>query len=91
MAGLSLAADGATARMSSYWPYEQIRLAMDLLKRAAPEISKVPGSLFEPTPEGPPKGGAGVPPATPPTAPAPGPAKPPNPTPAAPETPTQKQ
>jgi len=63
VAGLVVAADGATARMSSYWPYEQIRLAMDLLKRAAPEISKVPGSLFEPTPEGPPK--PPVPPAPP--------------------------
>jgi len=85
VAGLVVAADGPIARMSSYWPYEQIRLAMDLLKRAAPEISKVPGSLFEPTPEGPPKGGAGAPPpASPPAAPTPAVAKPPNPTPAAP-------
>jgi len=55
VAGLALQADGTTARMASYWPHEQIRMAMDLLKRAAPDMAEMPHTLFEPTPEGPPK------------------------------------
>jgi hypothetical protein len=55
IAGLTLTAGGQGVRIASYLPHEQIRLAMDLLKRAAPEIAETPKSLFEPTKEGPPK------------------------------------
>jgi len=55
IAGFALQADGTTARMASYWPHEQVRMAMDLLKRAAPDMAEVPHTLFEPAPEGPPK------------------------------------
>jgi hypothetical protein len=61
-AGLSLTADGTTARLSSWWPHEQIRLAMELLKRAAPDLSEAPSALFEPAAEAPAKV---APPATP--------------------------
>jgi hypothetical protein len=61
IAGLTLTANGPEVRVSSYWPHEQIRLAMDLLKRAAPEIVEAPKSLFEPAKEGPPKAGAAAP------------------------------
>jgi hypothetical protein len=68
IAGLTLTADGPVLRIGSYWPHEQIRLAMDLLKRAMPEVGEMPKSLFEPTREGPPK----------PPAPAPKPAEKPS-------------
>jgi hypothetical protein len=85
IAGLTLTVSGAEVRAVSYWPHEQIRLAMDLLKRAAPEIAETPKSLFEPAKEGPPKPGAADPkpgekpaadqtPAPAPTGTAPGPA-----------------
>jgi hypothetical protein len=61
IAGLTLTVSGAEVRAVSYWPHEQIRLAMDLLKRAAPEIAETPKSLFEPAKEGPPKPGAAAP------------------------------
>jgi len=64
LAGLAFRADGPTARVATYWPHEQIRLAMDLLRHAAPDMAEVPRTLFEPAPEGPPKTG-------PPPAPAP--------------------
>ena len=54
IAGLTLTASGTTVRMSSFWPYEQIRLTRTLLQKAAPELLNVPESLFEPTKEGPP-------------------------------------
>jgi hypothetical protein len=59
LAGLTLTASGASLRVAAYLPHEQLRLAMDLLKKAAPEIAETPKSLFTPTPEGPPKPGAG--------------------------------
>ncbi|MCX5674686.1 MAG: hypothetical protein NTX87_06725 [Planctomycetota bacterium] len=75
VAGLAFQADGTTARMASYWPHEQIRMAMDLLKRAAPDMAEMPHTLFEPAPEGPPKppvpgaaAPAPVPPSSPPAA-----------------------
>ena len=75
VAGFALQADGTTARMASYWPHEQIRMAMDLLKRAAPDMAEMPHTLFEPAPEGPPKppvpgaaAPAPVPPSSPPAA-----------------------
>lgn len=74
VAGFAVQADGTTARMVSYWPHEQVRLAMDLLKRAAPDMAEMPHTLFEPTPEGPPK-----PPVPGEAAPAPGPPAPPGP------------
>jgi hypothetical protein len=87
IAGFALQADGTTARMASYWPHEQIRMAMDLLKRAAPDMAEMPHTLFEPTPEGPPKPavpgeaapapGPSAPPPGPPPAPLPGPSAPP--------------
>ena len=70
VAGIALQADGTTARLASYWPHEQIRMAMDLLKRAAPDMAEMPHTLFEPAPEGPPK------------PPVPGEAGPPKPAPA---------
>jgi len=82
VAGLSLSASGVGVRVGSFWPHEQLRLAKELLDRAAPAISEGTESLFQPTPEGPPKG-AGEPPlpAKPeegaPPAPAPAPAEPP--------------
>ncbi|MBE3096863.1 MAG: hypothetical protein IMZ44_06985 [Planctomycetes bacterium] len=72
VAGFALQADGTTARMVSYWPHEQVRLAMDLLKRAAPDMAEMPHTLFEPVLEGPPK-----PPVPGEAAPAPGPSAPP--------------
>jgi hypothetical protein len=59
-AGFSITAEGTAARLTSYWPSEQIRLAKELLDRAAPDITKAPGSLFEPA-ESPPKGAAPAP------------------------------
>jgi len=74
--GIGIRSDGTTARVATFFPHEQIRMALEMLKRGAPEAADVPHSLFEPTPEGPPKGaprGAASPPAAPPaTPPAPG-------------------
>jgi len=53
--GLSLHADGPAVHLVSYWPHEQLRLARELLARAAPGITEVPESLFEPPTEGPPQ------------------------------------
>jgi len=61
LAGISIAADGDTARVATYWPHEQIRLVRDLMRRAAPELSDMPESLFEPPAEGPPKAAPGAP------------------------------
>jgi hypothetical protein len=86
VAGLAFQADGTMARMASYWPHEQIRLAMELLKRAAPDIAEMPHTLFEPAPEGPPKAappGAAAP-APGSSAPLPGPAPAPSALPATP-------
>ena len=59
--GIGVRFRGAKAELATYWPHEQIRLARDLLNRAAPEISEIPESLFKPTPEATPEGGAGAP------------------------------
>ncbi len=69
IAGLTLTASGTTVRMSSFWPYEQIRLTRTLLQKAAPELLNVPESLFEPTKEGPPKTEAAPAPAPTPAVP----------------------
>jgi hypothetical protein len=53
--GLGLRADKGQAVVTSWWPHEQLRLARELMNRAAPELTQVPESLFEPTSEGPPK------------------------------------
>ena len=55
MVGLSLHADGPAIHLNSYWPHEQLRLAQELLARAAPELTEVPKSMFEPSTEGPPQ------------------------------------
>jgi len=77
VAGVAIRSDGPIARVATFFPHEQIRLAMELLKRSAPDLSQVPHTLFEPTPEGPPKAvpqgkaapaPAAMPPAAPPTA-----------------------
>jgi hypothetical protein len=60
LVGLSFAAEGAGAHAVSYWPHEQLRLARDLLARVAPEVTRAPESLFEPSIEGPPEGEEGV-------------------------------
>ena len=54
LAGFSLSAEGASIRIVSYLPHEQLRLAKELLDRVAPELSKKTESLFEPPAEGPP-------------------------------------
>jgi hypothetical protein len=74
--GVAVQSDGLTARVVTFVPHEQIRLALEMLKRAAPDISELPHTLFEPTQEGPPQGarlpGKAAPPSTPPAkAPAP--------------------
>jgi hypothetical protein len=56
--GIGIRARGPAAELTTYWPHEQIRLARDLMKQAAPEFMEAPESLFEPTPDGPPKAGA---------------------------------
>jgi hypothetical protein len=53
--GLGLRAEGSSAAVRTWLPYEQIRLTRELVLRAAPELADVPQSLFEPTPEGPPE------------------------------------
>jgi len=90
IAGVAIQAEGSTARVATFLPHEQIRLAMEMLKRGAPDLSNVPHTLFEPLPEGPPRkavrpgsaappapGPPAAPDATPPAAPAspPAPAK----------------
>jgi len=55
--GLGIRSEKGEAVVTSWWPHEQLRLARELLNRAAPELTQVPESLFEPTPEGPPKPG----------------------------------
>jgi hypothetical protein len=81
VAGFTFTADGDTARLASYWPHEQVRMAMDLLKRAAPELAEAPRSLFKPQPEGPPGTPPGMPaPILAPPTPAP-PLAPPTPAP----------
>ena len=66
VAGIGIQGGSASLQVTTYWPHEQIRLARELLSRAAPDIAESTKSLFEPTPEGPPK----------PQAEKPGPAKP---------------
>ena len=56
--GIGVRFRGAKAELSTYWPHEQIRLARELLDRAAPEIREIPDSLFQPQREPPPKPGA---------------------------------
>ena len=87
--GVAVQSDGEAARVATFFPHEQIRLALEMLKRTAPDISRMPHTLFEPSEEGPPKAvpqGKTVPPAAvPPAAPAapgataPAPAAPANP------------
>ena len=78
IAGVAVQSDGSTARVVTFMPHEQIKLALEMLKRAAPDIAAVPHTLFEPAQEGPPKAvpqGKAAPPAArepPATAPAPG-------------------
>ncbi|HUU92383.1 MAG TPA: hypothetical protein VM238_14390 [Phycisphaerae bacterium] len=55
LAGIGLRFEGTRIRLSTYWPHEQIRLARELLDRAAPQITEIPESLFQPEPEAPPK------------------------------------
>ncbi|MCX5685298.1 MAG: hypothetical protein NT049_16695 [Planctomycetota bacterium] len=62
IAGVVIQSEGSTARVVTFMPHEQIRLALELLKRAAPDLSEMPHTLFEPSEEGPPKA---VPPAAP--------------------------
>ncbi|MBE3069924.1 MAG: hypothetical protein IMZ66_06780, partial [Planctomycetes bacterium] len=38
MVGIALRGQGPTAVVTTYWPHEQIRMARDLMKRAAPEL-----------------------------------------------------
>jgi len=68
--GVAVQSDGLTARVVTFLPHEQIRLALEVLKRAAPDISELPHTLFEPTQEGPPQGarlpGKAAPPSGPP-------------------------
>ena len=90
LAGAALRFEGGTAVLGSYWPYEQVRLARELLERAAPDLKKAPESLFEPPEEGPPEGLPPAAPAPPPpegTAPAPPAAAPVEPPPAPPAEP----
>jgi hypothetical protein len=86
IAGVAVQSDGSTARVVTFMPHEQIKLALEMLKRAAPDISQVPHTLFEPAQEGPPKrapapGKAAPQPAAEPPAkaPAPGATSPPAP------------
>jgi len=53
--GVGIRFRGTTAQLTTYWPHEQIRMARDLIGRVAPEVEKVPESLFPPEPEGPPE------------------------------------
>jgi hypothetical protein len=76
IAGVVIQSDGSTARVVTFMPHEQIRLALELLKRAAPDLSEMPHTLFEPTGEGPPKA---VPQGKTPAPAAVSPAKPPAP------------
>lgn len=55
VAGIGIQGTGTALQLRTYWPHEQIRLARELLNRAAPDVADVPKSLFEPAPEGPPK------------------------------------
>jgi len=55
LVGLGVRFGQATAELSTYWPYEQIRRARDLIARVAPEVEEVPESLFPPEGEGPPE------------------------------------
>ncbi len=48
LVGLTLAFEGSAATMASHVPYEQIRLARELLDRVAPKVTQAPESLFEP-------------------------------------------
>ena len=92
MVGISLDAAGSTIRLNSYWPHEQLRLARELLARAAPELTEAPKSMFEPSTEGPPqeKGEPPQPPVpAPPAVPMPSPAPAPLPGTAPPPTPAQ--
>ena len=61
LVGIGLRFQGTKVELSTYWPHEQIRLARELLQRAAPEITEIPESLFQPQPEAPPKPGPGAP------------------------------
>jgi hypothetical protein len=75
VAGVVIQAEGSTARVSTFFPHEQIRLALEILNRGAPDLSRVPHTLFEPAPEGPPKAlpkGAAAPAPAPGEPPAPG-------------------
>jgi len=55
LTGIGVRFRGASADLATYWPHEQIRLARELLDRAAPEITEIPESLFQPPSEAPPK------------------------------------
>ena len=61
LVGIGVRFRGAKAELSTYWPHEQIRLARELIDRAAPEIADIPESLFEPESEAPPAAAPGPP------------------------------
>jgi hypothetical protein len=77
VAGVGIHGGSETLQVTSYWPHEQIRLARELLNRAAPDIAEGTKSLFEPTPEGPPKPEGTKPPAPKVGTPKPQPPRPP--------------
>jgi len=54
LVGIGVRFDGPTARLSTYWPHEQIRRARELIGRVAPEAEKAPESLFAPDEAAPP-------------------------------------
>ncbi len=60
LVGLGVRFGKATAELATYWPYEQIRRARDLIAQVAPEVKEAPESLFPPEEAAPPE------PATPP-------------------------
>jgi hypothetical protein len=61
LVGIGVRFRRAKAELSTYWPHEQIRLARELIDRAAPEIADIPESLFEPESEAPPANAPGAP------------------------------
>lgn len=71
LVGIGVRFDGATARLSTYWPHEQIRRARELIGRVAPEAEKAPESLFAPEQTAPPVAPGGAAPGGALTLPAP--------------------
>jgi len=54
LVGIGVRFNGTTARLSTYWPHEQIRRARELIARVAPEAERAPESLFAPDETAPP-------------------------------------